>query len=67
MAISLIIEIEKRYIEDLYQQLEKLLKFHEMKPNLDETEPEMEWIIYLNVTFASGKGELSIEIPNVPG
>ena len=30
-------------------------------------EPKKEWLIFMNISFSKGTGELKIEMPDVPG
>ena len=65
IAISMTIEIDEFKIDILHDELTKIIgiqKFEYLNSNSKE-----ERIVYLNITFAKGTGNLKIEVPSVPG
>ncbi|MBA2745835.1 MAG: hypothetical protein H0U44_06390 [Flavisolibacter sp.] len=65
VSINMTIEIEESKIDSLYDALRELIaidKFEYLK-----SISKLERTIYLNITFAKGTGNLSIEAPNFPG
>jgi len=67
LALSLTVEIEEQNIIKLYSELEKIMSISEPKPGHIDDNSEKDWWILMNVSFTKGKGDLKIEIPNVPG
>lgn len=65
IAISLIIEIEQRKINALYNDLVNFCSISEIC-NID-SDSETECIILLNLTFTKATGDFVIEIPAIPG
>ncbi len=65
ISLSITIEIEELKIDYLYNELSKYLGIqqHEYLHSISKKER----IVYLNVSFAQGTGNLKIEIPSVPG
>ena len=65
VSLSLNIEIEELYIDELFLALRSYM-------TLDDAEElnsssNRECTVWLNVTFTQGTGDLMIEIPTVPG
>ena len=67
LALSLTVEIEERNIIDLYSELESIMQITEAKPSHLNDNSKKDWWILMNVSFSKGKGNLKVEIPNVPG
>lgn len=67
LALSLSIEIEENKISNLYKELHKIINISEPAPGNLNDHSKMEWWILMNVSFGKGKGNLKVEIPNVPG
>ena len=67
LALSLTIEIEENKILNLYAEINKSMKVLEAKPDHLDPNSEKEWWVLMNVSFSKGKGNLKVEIPNVPG
>lgn len=67
LAISLTIEIEEKNINQLHQSLDNLISISELKSSDFNSESNKEWIIFFNISFSSGKGELKREVLSVPG
>lgn len=65
ISLSLTIEIEDIKIMELYSALSKNISLDEYK--ISPLEPNNECVIFLNLTFIKGKGNMKHEIPNVPG
>ena len=67
LALSLTVEIEEKDIARLYSKLNETMSIEEVSfENMSDTSVK-EWWIFLNITFVSGKGDLKIEVPEVPG
>jgi phage-related tail protein len=65
ISLTMTIEIEESKIDKLYNELKKNI-------GIDKFEclnsiSKMERIVYLNVTFVKGTGNLITEVPSVPG
>lgn len=66
-ALSLILEIEEQRIESLYKDISAKMEILETIPENTNNDFKKEWWILINVSFSSGKGELKVEVPGVPG
>ena len=67
LALSLTIEIEEKQIPALYQALSPLLNLIEPLPANLNSHSEKEWWVLMNITFSQGTGDVSQEVPMVPG
>jgi len=65
MEISIRIEIETGKAPMLFDELSKIITIQD--ENEQKCEFNHECLIYLNITFSSGTGNLRIETPAVPG
>ena len=66
LAMTLTIEIEAKNIRNLHQGLQEIVTISSSLS--DEIKmSEDEWWILLNVSFSKGEGNLTVDIPNVPG
>ncbi len=67
IALSLSIDIEENKIEQLHTALSKILTISELENQEISQTSKKEWLIFMNLSFSNGKGDLKIEIPMVPG
>ena len=67
LALSLTVEIEEQNISNLYSELETIISISESKPGNIDDHSKKDWWILMNVSFSKGKGNLKVEIPDVPG
>ena len=67
LALSLTVEIEEQNISNLYSELETITSISESKPGNIDDYSKKDWWILMNVSFSKGKGNLKVEIPDVPG
>lgn len=67
LALSLNIEIEENRILELYKALTHILNVSDFDTKNINFESRKEWLIFMNISFSIGKGELKKEIPSVPG
>jgi hypothetical protein len=65
ISITLKIEIEEFVIDELYNELIHNLGMDKFEPLNSNNKKER--IIFLNITFSKGTGNLKIEVPSVPG
>lgn len=65
ISISLKIELEERNIDGLYEALSKYLRLDDFDRTKSDSIKER--IVFLNLTFTKGTGNLEIVIPAVPG
>jgi hypothetical protein len=65
MSINFRIELEEEQLEQLFESLNGCISMNDYDPS--GTHPGKECVVFLNVTFKSGTGDLSIEAPSVPG
>lgn len=65
ISISIKIEIEELQIDSLYDALKTYLSLD----NVDKvnSSSKVERVIFLNITFTKGTGNLRVETPAVPG
>lgn len=65
ISITIVIELEESKVDLLYLALSRYMSMNDFEPiNSDST---VECSVFLNTSFASGTGDLRIEIPAVPG
>jgi len=67
LGLTLSIEIEEYKIESLHKTLSLILNISELENQSINQESKRDWLIFLNISFGRGKGELKQEIPEVPG
>ena len=67
LALSLSVEIEENKIGDLHKTLSAILTVSDFDSKNVNLGSKKEWLIFINVSFSNGKGELKIEQPSVPG
>lgn len=65
ISLTMAIEIEESKIDALYNELATVIKIDKFE-NLNSISKN-ERKVYLNITFTKGTGNLTIEVPNVPG
>lgn len=63
ICLSMTIEIEEFKIDELYNELAKVIAIQ--NPKYLNSISTKERIIYLNITFSKGIGNLIIEVPSV--
>lgn len=67
LALALSIEIEGNKIPALHEALSRVVRISKLELQELNLELNKEWIIFINISFGKGKGELKQEIPDVPG
>ena len=67
LALSLVIEIEEKYLTDLYETLSQVASISESPPDGLDLHSEASYWVLIHISFSRGKGELEIEVPEVPG
>jgi len=65
ISLSVTIELEEKKIDTLYDALKKFLVLNEFERLNSDSLSER--IVFLNITFIMGTGNLRIEVPAVPG
>lgn len=65
LSLAISIEIQMSRVGSLYTKLQDIVTMDVF--DWEETTSEKECIIFLNITFSSGKGTLEIPVPAVPG
>ncbi len=65
ISLTMAIEIEEFKINKLYNELANTIRLDKFE-NLNSVSKK-ERKVYLNITFTKGTGNLTIEVPNVPG
>ena len=67
LAMSLSLEIEENKIANLHNSLKEILSLSELESETINSTSTKEWMIFINLSFNQGKGDLKFEIPSVPG
>jgi len=67
LTMSLSIEIEENKIVKLYQALSQILNVSDFETNSIRIESRKNWVIFMNISFSIGKGDLSVENRLFPG
>jgi len=67
LDLNLSIEIEEDRIIELHHALKEILDVSDSDLEDINNESKNEDIVFLHISFSKGKGELKIEIPEVPG
>ncbi len=58
LAMSLSIEIEENKIHHLHASIAKIIPLTELDLKQIQTDSQREWLIFLNISFSEGKGDL---------
>ena len=64
-SLSVSIELEEKKIDNLYEALQSMMSLNDFA-KINSTS-NIERLIFLNLTFIKGTGELRVEVPAVPG
>lgn len=67
LAMSLSVGIDENCILDLHLALQGLLTISDIDRGLINQHSKKEWLIFMNISFSKGKGDLKIDVPEVPG
>ncbi len=67
LALSLSVEIEQNKVTALYEALSSIVTISDLDLNNINTNSSKDCLIFINVSFTSGTGDLRIEMPDVPG
>jgi len=67
LALSLQVEIEEKNIVKLYRKINSTMRISEQEPEPIDNNSVKDWWIFINLSFGKGKGDLLVEVPNVPG
>lgn len=67
LAMSMSIEIEESRLSQLHDSLQTVLQMSELEYNTTHLKSSNESLIFLNISFGSGTGNMKIDIPKVPG
>ena len=67
LALSLSIEIPGNSIYQLHKALSTILNVSEFDPKDIRPASKKEWLIFVNISFGGGTGDLKKEVPAVPG
>lgn len=65
LALSLLLEVEAGKLPALFADLNSILSLNGGDP--ESTSSANTCLVFLNITFARGTGNLAIEVPEVPG
>ena len=66
LAITFSIEIPENRIIELHNALKSILKISDIESKHAIAQSKKEWLIFMNISFSKGTGELKIEKPEVP-
>jgi len=67
LALNPSIEIEENGIQVLHKALSRILTVSDFDEKDINVESRKEWLIFMNISFGAGKGDLRRNIPAVPG
>ena len=67
LAITFSIEIPEHRIIELHNALDSILKISDISTEDVFNKSKKEWLIFMNISFSKGTGELKIKMPEVPG
>ena len=67
LALSLQVEIEEKNVLNLYRKISSTMRISEQEPERIDNCSKKDWWIFINLSFTKGKGDLAVEVPNVPG
>jgi len=67
LALSLSIEIEEQHIIQLHDALAEIITIDDLDQEQINQGSEREWILFLNISFSQGSGDMKIIVPTVPG
>ncbi len=67
LQLFLMIEIPENKISALYQTLEQMMTISPMNGEHLNSKSTKEWVLFLNISFSTGSGNLRVEVPEVPG
>jgi hypothetical protein len=63
LALTLSVEIEENKIQTLHRALSRVVNVSKLEVHNINLESKKEWLIFMNISFGKGKGELKQEIP----
>ena len=66
LSIGFLIEIEGMKIGTFHRQLKKIVEVADPK-QFSPSDQRNSYLIFLNISFAKGTGDLKIDVPAVPG
>ena len=67
LALSLMLEVEPHKVKALYEALNNFMLVTGLPENYENENTAKDITIFLNITFGKSKGDLIIEVPQVPG
>jgi len=67
LALSLMLEVEPDKVIALYEALNNYMTVTGLPEGYENEKTLRDITIFFNITFGKGKGDLSIEVPQVPG
>ncbi|MEZ4907978.1 MAG: hypothetical protein R2771_10165 [Saprospiraceae bacterium] len=65
ISLSIRIELEELNVDNLFNALKSYLSFNHFEKINSSSKRER--LIFLNITFVKGTGDMKIEIPAIPG
>ena len=67
VAISFCVEIEESHIDNFHKELSSISNISEIGTDSLSPQSSKEWLIFINLSFSKGKGDLRMVVPEVPG
>ena len=67
LALTLSVEIEENKIQKLHRALSLVVNVSKLELHTINLASKKECLLFMNISFGIGKGELKQEIPEVPG
>lgn len=65
VSLSLLLEVEECKVTVFYETLQSVLMLEGLVEEM--TDSTRDCMIFMNITFALGTGNLQIEVPDIPG
>ena len=67
LALTLSVEVEEDQIIKLHNALDSILGISDLDEIQKIGDSKREWMVFINISFNQGKGNLKADIPAVPG
>ena len=65
VSLSLLLEVEECKVTALYEKLHSILMLDGLVEEM--TDSTRDCMVFMNITFALGTGDLQIDVPDIPG
>jgi hypothetical protein len=65
VSLSLMLEVEECRVRALYEELRSVALVDGLEEEMSDSTREC--LVFVNITFADGTGNMQIEVPDIPG